>query len=92
MVVSVSEDGWLYCWDLQSSTLLHKVKAHDGTCSYLVPERRFYKKDSPSKQPGVALGMDAQGTTLITSGLTDNSIKIWYSFFLLLPRAHACNS
>ncbi|ELR16301.1 WD domain, Gbeta repeat, domain containing protein [Acanthamoeba castellanii str. Neff] len=55
MVVSVSEDGWLYCWDLQSSTLLHKVKAHDG----------------------VALGMDAQGTTLITSGLTDNSIKIW---------------
>jgi len=55
MVVSVSEDGWLYCWDLQSSTLLHKVKAHEG----------------------IALGMDAQGTTLITSGLTDNSIKIW---------------
>jgi hypothetical protein len=33
--------------------------------------------------------MDAQGTTLITSGLTDNSIKIWYSFFL--PSPHACN-
>jgi hypothetical protein len=44
MVVSVSEDGWLYCWDLQSSTLLHKVKAHDGTCNYRVPERRFYEK------------------------------------------------
>jgi WD40 repeat protein len=31
MVVSVSEDGWLYCWDIQTATLLHKVHAHNGT-------------------------------------------------------------
>jgi len=55
VVLSASEDGSLYCWNIQRPSVSSKVSAHKG----------------------VVLGLDARGTVIATSGLEDNSIKLW---------------